>query len=287
LSYLKIMTNHFFRSPSNARLLAASIFLLSLTATSLLVISIVSAPAFAQAANKPRAVDSLPITIEATEFLEWNQTEGTYIAKGNAFVQQNQASIKAEHIIARYITGSETRDITRVIATGAVTYIEGENTASGDKLDYNLNANIYVLTGIKSSVESPRGIMTATESITHDATDGSNRKVTATGNARYKNDDGRTVFGDKLIAHIEVDGTLKNINAYGNTKVTTNNGTTATADRLNYVAITSLANLDGNVEIISEENVMRGAKAKIDFKNEISRIISVPGGERVSGTLTP
>lgn len=281
------MTNHFFRFPSNARSLAASIFSLSLITTSLLVISIASAPAFAQAADEPRAVDSLPITIEATEFLEWNQTEGTYIAKGNAFVQQNQASVKAEQIIARYTTGSETRDITRVIATGAVTYREGENTARGDKLDYDLTASIYVLTGIKSSVESPRGMMTATESITYDAADGPNRKVTATGNASYKNDDGRTVHGDKLIAYIGVDGTLKKINAFGNTKVSTNNGTTATADRLNYVASTSLANLDGNVEITSDENVMRGAKAKIDFKNEISRILSIPGGERVSGTLTP
>ena len=90
-----------------------------------------------------------------------------------------------------------------------------------------------------------------------------------------------------MIVYIGADGTVRTIDAYENTKVITTHGTTATADKLNYVAKTSLANLDGNVEIIDKENVMRGAKAKIDFDNEISRIISIPGGKRVSGTLTP
>ena len=80
---------------------------------------------------------------------------------------------------------------------------------------------------------------------------------------------------------------LKPIDAYENTKVITTNGTEATADKLTYVANTALANLDGNVEIIDNENIMRGDKAKIDFDKEISRIISSPGGKRVSGTLTP
>ena len=64
-------------------------------------------------------------------------------------------------------------------------------------------------------------------------------------------------------------------------------GTIATADELNYTASTSMANLDGNVEIIDKENIMRGARAKIDFDKEISKIISGPTGKRVTGILTP
>jgi lipopolysaccharide export system protein LptA len=149
------MTSHLSRFPSNARILAASIFRSGLVTAGLVVTSLTSTPAFAQTTNKPLTVDPSPIVIEAAEFLEWNQAKGSYIAKGNAFVQQNQASIKAEHIIARYITDSETRDITRVIATGAVTYIEGKNTAKGDKLDYDLTANRYILTGKKSQCRKP------------------------------------------------------------------------------------------------------------------------------------
>ena len=248
---------------------------------------IMTSPVLAQTASNNSAAAPLPITIEANDSLEWNQTDGTYIAKGDAYVEQGQANISASHIIANYATQGETRDITQVTATGSVTYIEGENTAKGEKLDYDLINNLYVLTGKNASVTGPKGTMTATKSITYNSADDNNRKVTAIGKAHYKNSDGRNVFGDRLIAYIGTDGTLKTINAYDNTKVITAQGTVATADELNYIASTSMANLDGNVEIIDKENIMRGARAKIDFDKEISTIISGPTGKRVIGILTP
>ena len=281
------MTSHQPKRPARVKHLATKISVFGVVISVLGITSIVPSTSFAQSANKTRATDSSPITVEAAEFLEWNQDEGTYIAKGKAFVHQSETSIKAGHIIARYNTSGKTRNINHFIATGEVTYVEGENTAKGDKLDYDLAASFYILTGKNVSVAGPQGIMTATKSITYDAAEDANRKVTATGKARYKNNDGRIVFGDKLIAFIAADGTLKTIDAYENTKVVTASGTEATGDKLNYVASTALANLDGNVEIIDGDNVMRGDKAKIDFDKKISRIISRPGGERVSGTLTP
>ena len=281
------MTSHIPQIPLSARILTVSIHLYGLAALILSSTSLSPSPVFAEAVNKTPAGNTSPITIEAEEFLEWNQNEGTYTAKGEAFVQQSETSIRAAHIIARYDTNSETRSINHFIATGDVTYVEGENTARGDKLDYDLTANLYFLTGENASVEGPRGKMTATKSITYDAAEDANRKVTATAKARYKSDDGRMVFGDKLIAYIAADGTLKTVSAFDNTKVITTNGTEATADKLTYVASTALANLDGNVKIIDKENIMRGDKANIDFDREISRIISSPGGKRVSGTLTP
>jgi len=248
---------------------------------------ILTTPALAQTVSGKSAGTNLPITIEANDSLEWNQTDGTYIAKGDAYVEQGQANISANHIIANYAPEDETRDITQVIATGSVTYIEGENTAKGDKLDYDLTSNLYVLTGKNASVTGPKGTMTATKSITYDSTFNDNRKVTAIGKAHYKNSDGRSVFGDKLIAYIGADGTLKTIDAYDNTKVITAQGTVAIADKLNYVASTSMANLDGNVEIIDKENIMRGARAEVDFDKEISKILSGPTSKRVTGILTP
>jgi lipopolysaccharide export system protein LptA len=246
---------------------------------------ILTAPALAETASS--AATPLPITIEANDSLEWNQTDGTYIAKGDAYVEQGQTNISASHIIANYATEGETRDIPQVIATGSVTYIEGENTAKGDKLDYDLNSKLYVLTGKNASVTGPKGTMTATKSITYDSTDNDNRKVTAIGKAHFKNSDGRNVFGDKLIAYIGADGTLKAIDAYDNTKVITAQGTVAIADKLNYIASTSMANLDGNVKITDKENIMRGARAEVDFDKEISKILSGPTGKRVTGILTP
>ena len=281
------MTSHLAQFPLSSKISTAGIHLFGLVALIPTIASFHSNPAIAEAANKTREADTSPITIEATEFLEWNQNEGTYIAKGKAFVRQSDTKINAAHIIARYNASGETRNINHFIATDEVTYVEGENTAKGDKLDYNLTTNFYLLTGKNASVEGPRGKMTATESITYDAAEDTNRKVTATGKASYKSDDGRMVFGDKLIAYFAADGALKTINAYENTKVISTTGTEATADKLTYVASTALANLDGNVEITDNENILRGDKAKIDFDKEISRILSSPGGKRVSGTLTP
>ena len=248
---------------------------------------IMTAPVLAQTTSSNSAAAPLPITIEANDTLEWNQTDGTYIAKGDAYVEQGNANISASHIIANYATQGETRDITQVTATGSVTYVEGKNTAKGEKLDYDLISNLYVLTGKNASITGPKGTMTATESITYDLTDNDNRKVTAIGKAHYENSDGRNVFGDRIIAYIGADGTLKTIDAYDNTKVITAQGTVATADELNYTASTSMANLDGNVEIVDKENIMRGARAKINFDKEISKIISSPTGKRVTGILTP
>ena len=281
------MTSHLPQFPLSSKILTVGIHFFGLAALIPTITSFPLNPAFAETAGKTRTADTSPITIEAEEFLEWNQNEGTYIAKGKAFVQQSKTKIKAAHIIARYDASGGTRNINHVIATGEVNYVEGENTAKGDKLDYDLTNNFYFLTGTNASVEGPRGKMTATNSITYDAAKDANRKVTATGNASDRTNDGRMVFGDKLIAYIAADGALKTIDAYENTKVITTNGTEATADKLTYVASTALANLDGNVEIIDNENILRGDKAKIDFDKEISRIISSPGGKRVSGTLTP
>ena len=246
-----------------------------------------AALALAQTASSNSAAATLPITIEASESLEWNQTDGSYVAEGDAYVEQGQTNISARHIIANYATEGETRDITQVTATGAVTYIEGENTAKGDKLDYDLTSNLYVLTGKNVSATGPKGTMTATKSITYDSSDKDNRIVTAIGKAHYKNSDGRSVFGDRLIAYIGADGTLKTIDAYVNAKVITAQGTVATADKLNYIASASKAYLDGNVEIVDKENIMRGAHAEVDFGKEISKIISGATGKRVTGILTP
>ncbi|MGB0585026.1 MAG: LptA/OstA family protein, partial [Candidatus Puniceispirillaceae bacterium] len=138
---------------------------------------ILTVPALAQTASSKSATAPLPITIEANDSLEWNQTDGTYIAKGDAYVEQGQANISANHIIANYATEGETRDITQVTANGSVTYIEGENTAKGEKLDYDLISSLYVLTGKNASVSGPKGTMTASKSITYDSTDNNNRKV--------------------------------------------------------------------------------------------------------------
>ena len=47
------------------------------------------------------------------------------------------------------------------------------------------------------------------------------------------------------------------------------------------------ADLLGNVEIIDQDNIMRGARAEVEFDKEISRLLSDNTGKRVTGVLKP
>ncbi len=228
-----------------------------------------------------------PVTIEASESLEWDQTEGSYTARGNAYIVQGTSNIKADRIIARYDPNSKTRDLTRVIATGSVIYNNARNLAQGEKLDYDIRTSRYLLTGENVRAAGPEGEMTANESIIYDEKNINKQVVTAVGKARYKNIDGRILYGDRLVAVFDSNGSLISIDGFGNTKVISAEGTTATADKLNYLAQTSLAKLNGNVVVNDKENVMRGARAEIDFQKDVSRIISDGKGKRVSGVITP
>ncbi len=242
-----------------------------------------STPASAENHDKKKP----PVTIEASESLEWDQTGGTYTAKGDAFIVQGESNIKADLIIARYKPKGETRDLIRVVATGSVIYNNAGNSAQGEMLDYDISTNRYLLTGDNARASSPEGEVTANQSIIFDKKNINKQIVTAVGKARYKNIDGRKLYGDQLVAVLDANGVLISIDGFGNTMVVSAEGTIATADKLNYLAATSIAQLNGNVVINDQENVMQGARAEIDFNKEVSRIISDGKGKRVSGVLTP
>ena len=240
-------------------------------------------PALAQ--NAQSTPQSTPVSIEASVSLEWDQTKGVYIAIGDAIVEQDDKRLKADEIIARYDPQSEGRDLTDVTATGSVVFINGDNVARGAKLDYIIGDDTYDLAGPQAIVTSPRGRMTATGSITYNASDIANKQVVAIGAAAYEDDTGRVVEGERVVAFLAEDGSINTIDAEGEAKVITPKGIVATADRLNYVAATDRADLFGNVEIIDRDNIMRGARAEVEFDKEISRLLSDNTGKRVTGVL--
>ena len=62
-----------------------------------------AAPASAQSGE--------PMTVEADDLLEWNQTEGVYTATGNAVAIQGARTIRGDVLVATYDPESETQDI--------------------------------------------------------------------------------------------------------------------------------------------------------------------------------
>ena len=259
-------------SHSPAALLVATLFQVAITS---------SYPALAQ--NK----QSSPVSIEASVSLEWDQNNGVYIATGDAILEQDGKSLKADDITAHYDPSSERRDLTDVSAKGSVVFIDGNNVARGTKLDYRIADKTYHLFGPKAVVTSPRGIMTAAGSIIYDASDMTNKRVHAFGAASYKGDNGRVIEGERIVAFLDGEGAIQTVNAEGNAKVVTPKGIVAAADRLDYVAATDRADLFGHVEITDRDNVLRGTRAEVQFDKEISRLLSDNTGKRVTGVLTP
>ena len=88
------------------------------------------------------------------------------------------------------------------------------------------------------------------------------------------------------MAFLDADNEVETIEANGNAKVVTPKGIVAKADHLDYVAATDRADLFGNVEITDSDNILRGARAEVEFSKEISRLLSDNSGKRVTGVLT-
>lgn len=234
-------------------------------------------PAMAQQTN--------PLHIEADEVLEWDQTAGTYIARGAALARQGETKISAEELLASYDPESDNRRIQKIIATGNVSYIAEGASATGARLVYDLISATYLVEGENARITGPSGTMSATKDINYDASDTASKIIVARGNAVYTDSDQRVISGDKIVGVMDGDGALQTLDAENNVKVVTIDGQTATGDAVTYDYATSKAVLTGNVEIIDGPNLMRGGRAEVDFGSGISRILSDGSSKRVSGVL--
>lgn len=231
------------------------------------------------------AQENTPLTIEADDVLEWNQTDGVYTAKGNAVAIQGAKKIRGNLLVATYDPESEERDIETVTATGNAAYQDDTSRAAGSKFIYKLAAQDYRVEGPKAVVSGSRGTITADSSIDLDTRDDETQKMTAIGNAIYTDSTGRIFAGNLVNAYFAADGSLTAIDAAGEVKVTSTTGREATGDAATYDAGSEFATVTGNVEIIDGGSRMLGDRAEMNLKTGNSRMLSTGAGGRVSGVL--
>ena len=239
----------------------------------------------AHAEDKQADAQNAPVTIEASKFLEWDQNKGLYLAEGDATAVQLDTRISADRLEAIYNPEDEGREINLITATGSVSFVDGENTASGTRLVYDLVSSTYSVFGKNAKVTSPRGVMTANKKIVYDESNPAKAKINGVGKANYTADDGRVVSGDEIIAYTNEAGDLQTLDAIGNAYVRTVDNQTATGDKVNYDFNTFIAILTGNVELIEGQNIMRGSRAEVDFDSGVSRLLSDGQGGRVTGIM--
>ena len=231
------------------------------------------------------AQEAQPLTIEADNSIEWNQTDGIYTATGNAVAAQGDRRISGNELVATYDPDSETRDIEKITATGAVNFVDTDVDASGGRIIYMIKERDYQVDGPKARVKGSRGTITANTRIILDTRPDDSQEMKATGDALYRDADDRIFAGDRLDAIFDEAGSLVSIDAKGDVRVVTEGGREATGDAAVYDAVTEQATLTGNVVVIDGESRMQGARAEVDFKTGNSRMLSAGSGGRVTGVL--
>ena len=243
-------------------------------------------------AYSAQAQNKAPIEITADKTLEWHRAQSQYVADGNAVVVQGDTTIRADLITADYRDSAKSSmDIYRLTGTGNVSIDDRGNTASVDKLVYELDSGLATMTGKALRMTSPDQTLTATEKFEYDVKAG---KLTAFGNGKIVR--ARDVLEADTITAFLVSGkdgknTLDRMEAVKNVKITTPSET-LTGARGVYNAKANTAIITGNVKITRGKNILTGERAEVDLNTDISRLFgsSIEDGQtggRVKGIFYP
>jgi lipopolysaccharide export system protein LptA len=218
--------------------------------------------------------------------LEVRQEEKLYIARGNAMVEQDGATVKADILTAPYAEDAQGKNqVTRVTAQGKVEINSDTSTAFGDVGVYEVKRQVAVLKGQNLRFTSNEDTITARDSLEFWQL---KNLAVARGNAVAKREQ-QEIRADVLTALIKKgkDGktSVQRIGAEGNVMIITPTEIVQ-AKRGVYDVVREVATLDGGVKITRGENQLNGQRAEINMKTGVSRLLSGSTG-RVQGLIIP
>jgi lipopolysaccharide export system protein LptA len=210
------------------------------------------------------------------------------------------------------ITGEEDssgNEIYRVEAEGRVQISTPTDHAEGDRAVYDLDQAVMIMTGKDLRLTTPNDVLTARDDLEYWS---QKHMAVARGDAVVVTKDARRVAADVLVAYtipepdsaapkptqaaakpgaaapddpLAASGKLEKVEAFGHVSVRTPTDI-VTGDRGVYVPETGIALLVGNVHITRGQNQLAGAKAEVNLKTGISRLLSGDAG-RVQGLIVP
>lgn len=261
------------------------------------VLLLAAAPVAGQSAAIP-GKKGVPVTIEASEGIEWRQDKKVYIARGNATVTRGTITLRADVLTAHYrgksgkgksLGGAMTKagsNIYRVTAAGNVRITDGDKIITGGLGVYNLDTGVFVLTGGRIMLKTASQMITATGRLEYNSRD---KTAIVEGNAVAIQDD-KKVTADRFVASFQdgPDGKLqvKRIVAEGNVVITTKTEVVS-ADRAIYDHQTGIAEMIGNVKLTRGDSQLNGDHAVVNLKTGVSRLLARRGGGRVRGLFIP
>lgn len=266
-----------------------------------------------------------PISIEADQGIEWQQSKHVYIAHGHAKATRGRATIFADTLMAYYRpvvhpgegkstapaaataasdnkkngqnddpVGGNSTEIYRLEADGRVRIATETQTIYGDHAIYDVDQTLLVVTGKQLKLETPRDTLTARDSLEwYDNT----QLAVARGDAVAMRE-GKRLRGDVLTATVtkaqNESSHISRVDAQGNVLVSSLDQI-ARGDAGVYNVDTGIATLTGRVTLTKGDNELRGKYAVVDLNNNVSRLLSAPpssqlterGPTRVEGLLVP
>ena len=238
------------------------------------------APAVAQTASQLRESDE-PLEINAEDGIEWNRNDKTYIARGNARAASGEVEVLADVLTAYYREPAEgeegNSEIFLLEATGNVRINSPEGSVYGDKGQYKLDEEVFVMTGDDLRLVSKDDVVTARDSLEYWE---GQLKAVARGKAQATHVD-KQINADVLTANFEEnaqgDLEVRRIDGVGNVEIRTAKEY-ARGREGTYFVDRELATLAGDVKITQGENQLDGDYAEVNMATGVSRLLGAPPG---------
>lgn len=237
-------------------------------------------PAVAQSVENLRESDQ-PLEINAEDGIEWNRNNKTYIARGNARAASGDVEVLADVLTAFYREPGEGEqgetEIYLLEATGNVRINSPEGSVYGDKGQYKLDEQIFIMTGNDLRLVSKDDVVTARDSLEYWE---GQRKAVARGNAHATHED-KQIKADILTANFEEDAKgdleVRRIDAVGNVEIITAKEY-ARGHKGVYFVDQERAELEGEVKITQGDSQLDGNYAEVDMATGISKLLGARPG---------
>jgi len=267
-----------------------------------------------------------PISITATDGIEWRQQQREVIARGNAKAVRQNVTVTADRLVAFYrpkkgapqpqppptqpvsAADPETggNEIYRLQAEGHVRIFTPTDEVQGDRAVYDMDQAVLVVTGHALRLTTPNDALTARDTLEYWS---QKHMAVARGDAEVATKDGRRLRADTLVAYTtETPAAPAQARAtpappQANEDPLATSGKlqkvdafghvvvrtvtdTAIGDRAVYVPDTGIARLAGNVRITRGQNQLNGSEAEVNMKTGIAQLLSGPR-DRVHGLVVP
>jgi lipopolysaccharide export system protein LptA len=272
--------------------------------TAAILAALAMAPSPAAAQGLTTQGGDAPVTIHATDGIEWDRDARKYIARGDAVATRNQATVRADVLTAFYRDkdGGDNQDVFRVDATGNVRITANDQTVFGDRGVYHVDKAVFVLKGKNLRFLSEQGTLTARDSLEYWE---QKRLAVARVKAMLVKDDKR-LNADILTAHLvdkndpggkrttkkktssdkrgqtgAADSEVRQVDAFGNVHISLRKAIVR-GDRGVYIPKTSIATICGNVRVTSGKNQLNGECAEVNLNTSIYRLTG-----RAQGLVIP